>query len=149
MARLRDLKVGMEVCVSRPRTNRYSGQTGKVVDITYYDCQVLVRLTENATNYWFYDSELDIIENEGETKMAQKTKVKQEVTPQKYVLIDDNDHSPIFTDMSANGICKVSNDEWGFEMNETINRLNSGKMKLFKIDEVKLEITEPSIKIVG
>lgn len=81
--------------------------------------------------------------------MTQKTKVKQEVTPQKYVLIDDEDHTRVFTDVSSRGICKVSNDDWGFEVNETLSRLSSGKMKLFKIEEVKLEITEPVIKIVG
>lgn len=81
--------------------------------------------------------------------MTQKTKVKQEVTPQKYILIDDGDLSYVFTDVSAHGICKVSNDDWGWDAHETLNRLSSGKMKLFKIEEVKLEITEPSIKIIG
>ena len=81
--------------------------------------------------------------------MTQKTKVKQAVTPQNYILIDDEDHTCVFTDASAYGICKASDDEWGFDVKETLNRLNSGRMKLFKIEEVKLEITQPSIKIVG
>lgn len=81
--------------------------------------------------------------------MTQKTKVKQEVTPQNYILIDDDDHTRVFTDTSFQGICKASDDKWGFDVGETVNRLRNGKMKLFKIEEVKLEITEPSIKIVG
>lgn len=81
--------------------------------------------------------------------MTQKTKVKQEVTPQKYILIDDNDITRTFTDVTTAGICKLVDDELGFDADETLNRLSSGKMKLFKIEEVKLEITQPSIKIVG
>ena len=81
--------------------------------------------------------------------MTQKTKVKQEVTPQKYILIDDEDIARTFTDVTTAGICKLVDDELGFNANQTLNRLSSGKMKLFKIEEVKLEITEPSIKIVG
>ena len=148
MALIQDLRVGMKVQV-RENHRYYPFKFGEVLATSWCDDQVLVILEGTIIKEWFHAIQLKIIRDEGGIKMTQKTKVKQEGTLQKYVLIDDNDHSPIFTDVSANGICKVSNDEWGFEMNETINRLNSGKMKLFKIDEVKLEITEPSIKIIG
>lgn len=148
MARLRDLRVGMKVQV-RGNHRYYPNQNGEVLVTSWCDNQVLVKLEEEKTNYWFYAVQVKIIKDEGETKMTQKTKVKQEVTPQKYILIDDEDHTRVFTDTSFQGICKASDDEWGFNVDETINRLRNGKMKLFKIEEVKLEITEPSIKIVG
>lgn len=150
MALLQDLRVGMKVQI-RGNHRYYPNQNGEVLVTSWCDNQVLVKLEEEKTNYWFYAVQVKIIKDEGETKMTQKTKVKQEVSPQKYILIDDNydEPTPIFTDVSAHGICKVSNDYWGFEINETVSRLSSGKMKLFKIEEVKLEITQPSIKIVG
>lgn len=148
MALMQDLRVGMKVQI-RDNHRYYPNQNGEVLVTSWCDNQVLVRLEEEKTNYWFYAVQVKIIKDKGETKMTQKTKVKQEVTPQKYILIDDEDHTRVFTDVSAHGICKVSNDDWGFEVNETLNRLSSGKMKLFKIEEVKLEITQPSIKIVG
>jgi len=160
MARLRDLKVGMKVEIVKGKedpedfglklTDCQVGSVGTVSFIDKYDpvCQVSVTLPDGDS--WYYPSSwIKIIKDEGETEMTQKTKVKQEVTPKKYILIYDDDHTRVFTDASAHGICKVSNEDWGFEMYETINRLSSGKIKLFKIEEVKLEITEPSIKIVG
>ena len=73
-----------------------------------------------------------------------KTKVTE---PQKYILIDEEYVSQVFTDASTKGILDVSNDV--FDELETVERLKEGKMKLFKIEEVKVEVTEPSIKIVG
>jgi hypothetical protein len=148
MALIQDLRVGMKVQV-RENHRYYPFKFGEVLATSWSDDQVLVILEGTIIKEWFHTIQLKIIKDKGETKMTQKTKVKQEVTPQKYVLIDDDDHTRVFTDVSAHGICKVSNDDWGFEVKETLNRLSSGKMKLFKIEEVKLEVTEPSIKIVG
>ena len=148
MAHLRDLKVGTKVQI-RGNHCYYPNQIGEVLVTSWGDDQVLVRLEEGKTNYWFYTVQVKIIKDEGETKMAQKTKAKQEATPQMYILIDDDVHTRVFTDVSAHGICKVTNDDWSFDVDQTLNRLSSGKMKLFKIEEVKLEVTEPSIKIIG
>lgn len=156
MARLRDLKVGMKVEIVKGTgnpdffTTANIGLSGKVKIIDNNDSMrsIFVEFDKRPSE-WYPASWIKIIKDEGETKMTQKTRVNQKATPQKYILIDDEDHSRVFTDVSAHGISKVSNDEWGWEVNETLNRLSNGKMKLFKIEEVKLEITEPSIKIVG
>lgn len=127
----------------------YPYQIGEVLVTDWCDDQVLVILEGTTIKEWFHAIQLKIVKDEGETKMTQKTKVKQEATPQKYILIDGEDHSRVFTDVSMYGICKASDDEWGFDVKETLGRLSNGPMKLFKIEEVKFEITEPSIKIVG
>ena len=146
MALLQDLRVGMKVQIQGDH-RYYPNQKGEVLVTSWWDNQVLVKLEEEKTNYWFYDVQVKIIKDKGETKMTQKTKVKQEVTPQKYILIDEEYVSQVFTDASTKGILDVSNDV--FNERETVERLKEGKMKLFKIEEVKLEVTEPSIKIVG
>ena len=78
-----------------------------------------------------------------------EAQTKTEVKLQTYVLEDDGDISEVFTDVSTEGICDVAKCSWNWDQYETIERLKGGKMKLFKIEEVKLEVTEPSIKIVG
>jgi len=78
-----------------------------------------------------------------------KAQTKTEVKLQTYVLEDDGDISEVFTDVSTKGICHVAECSWDWNQYETIERIKEGKMKLFKIEEVKLEVTEPSIKIVG
>lgn len=78
-----------------------------------------------------------------------KIQTKQEVTPQKYILMDEDDVSEAFTDVSTKGIYAVVKSAWGWGQYETTERMKEGKMKLFKIEEVKVEVTEPSIKIVG
>lgn len=148
MALIQDLRVGMKVQV-RENHRYYPFQFGEVLTTSWCDDQVLVRLEDRLKTEWFHAIQLKIVKDEGETKMTQKTKAKQEATPQKYILIDGEDHTRVFTDVSTHGICKASDDEWGFDVKETLNRLSNGPMKLFKIEEVKLEITEPSIKIVG
>lgn len=164
MARLRDLKVGMKVEIVRGKehpedfchlnADKFVGLAGEIEDIARGDrwsaATIRVKTAHDISAGWWYPASwIKIIKDEGETKMTQKTKVKQEVTPQKYILIDDNDITRTFTDVTTAGICKLVDDEWGFDADETLNRLSSGKMKIFKIEEVKLEITQPSIKIVG
>lgn len=160
MARLRDLKVGMKVQIVKGKEDpeEFSlaldecnvGSVGTVEYIGSGHPACQVRVSVPGVSDWYYPpSWIKIIKNEGETKMAQKTKAKQEATPQMYILIDDDVHTRVFTDVSAHGICKVTNDDWSFDVDQTLNRLSSGKMKLFKIEEVKLEVTEPSIKIIG
>lgn len=147
MARLRDLKVGMKVQL-RGNHRYYPNQTGEVLVTSWCDNQVLVRLEEGKTNYWFHTVQVKIIKDEGETAMKQ-TKTTKITDPQKYILIDDADISESFTDVTAKGIFGISNEEWAWDQYETSERIKEGKMKLFKIEEVKLEVTEPSIKIVG
>ena len=160
MARLRDLKIGMKVqivkgkedpvCFYHTDAYKYVGKIGNITEIDNNDPHCAVKVDVNNAQIWWYPSSwIKIIKDEGETKMAQKTKAKQEATPQMYILIDDDVHTRVFTDVSAHGICKVTNDDWSFDVDQTLNRLSSGKMKLFKIEEVKLEVTEPSIKIIG
>ena len=78
-----------------------------------------------------------------------KAQTKIKVTPQKYVLMDGDEISLIFNDTSTTEILCVSSDTWGWDAFETVERVKLGKIKLFKIEEVKLEVTEPSIKIIG
>lgn len=147
MARLRDLKVGMKVQI-RGNHRYYPNQTGEVLVTSWCDNQVLVRLEEEKTNYWFYAVQVKIIKDEGETTMKQ-TKTTKITEPQKYVLTDDADVSEVFTDVTAQGIFDVAEESWNWDKFEVIERFGDGKMKLYKIEEVKLEVTEPSIKIIG
>lgn len=148
MARLRDLKVGTKVQI-RGNHCYYPNQIGEVLVTSWCDGLVQVRLEEGKTNYWFYTVQVKIIKDEGETAMKQ-TKTTKITDPQKYILIDDNDYiSEPFTDVTAKGIFGISNGHWGWDLYETSERIKEGKMKLFKIEEVKLEVTEPSIKIIG
>ena len=153
MARLRDIKVGMKVQIIKGKEEigqsayDYIGDTGIVEDIDLSDplLEILVSdlVNQPIHHYWYPASWIKIIKDEGETKMV-KTKVTD---PQKYILIDEEYVSQVFTDASTKGILDVSNDV--FDELETVERLKEGKMKLFKIEEVKVEVTEPSIKIVG
>ena len=152
MARLRDIKVGMKVQIIKGKEEigqsayDYIGDTGIVEDIDLSDplLEILVSdlVNQPIHHYWYPASWIKIIKDEGETKMV-KTKVTD---PQKYILIDEEYVSQVFTDASTKGILDVSNDV--FDERETVERLKEGKMKLFKIEEVKVEVTEPSIKIV-
>ena len=147
MARLRDIKVGMKVEIVRGSENcdffttDNIGLSGMVVIVDNNDSlrSVLVGFPKRPSE-WYPSSWIKIIKNEGETKMVK-------TDPQKYILIDEEYVSQVFTDASTKGILDVSNDV--FDERETVERLKEGKMKLFKIEEVKLEVTEPSIKIVG
>ena len=153
MARLRDIKVGMKVQIIKGKEEigqsayDYIGDTGIVEDIDLSDplLEILVSdlVNQPIHHYWYPASWIKIIKDEGETNMV-KTKVTE---PQKYILIDEEYVSQVFTDASTKGILDVSNDV--FDELETVERLKEGKMKLFKIEEVKVEVTEPSIKIVG
>jgi hypothetical protein len=151
MARLRDIKVGMKVQIMKGSgnpdffTTDNIGLSGLVMIIDNNDSlrSVLVGFPKRPSE-WYPASWIKIIKDKGETKM---TKPKIEVKPQKYILIDEEYVSQVFTDASTKGILNVSNDV--FDERETVERLKEGKMKLFKIEEVKVEVTEPSIKIVG
>jgi len=150
MARLRDIKVGMKVEIVKGSgnpdffTTANIGLSGLVVIIDNNDSlrSVFVGFPKRPSE-WYPASWIKIIKDEGETKVV-KTKVTD---PQKYILIDEEYVSQVFTDASTKGILDVSNDV--FNERETVERLKEGKMKLFKIEEVKVEVTEPSIKIVG
>ena len=150
MARLRDIKVGMKVQIMKGSgnpdffTTDNIGLSGLVMIIDNNDSlrSVLVGFPKRPSE-WYPASWIKIIKDEGETKMV-KTKVTDH---QKYILIDEEYVSQVFTDASTKGILDVSNDV--FDERETVERLKEGKMKLFKIEEVKLEVTDPSIKIVG
>ena len=147
MARLQDIKVGMKVEIIKGSgnpdffTTANIGLSGMVVIIDNNDSMrsVFVGFPKRPSE-WYPASWIKIIKDEGETKM---TKAQS----QKYILIDEEYVSQVFTDASTKGILDVSNDV--FDERETVERLKEGKMKLFKIEEVKLEVTEPSIKIVG
>ena len=149
MARLRDIKVGMKVEIIKGSgnpdffTTANIGLSGMVMIIDNNDSlrSVFVGFPKRPSE-WYPSSWIKIIKDEGETKMV-KTKVTD---PQKYILIDEEYVSQVFTDASTKGILDVSNDV--FDELETVERLKEGKMKLFKIEEVKVEVTEPSIKIV-
>lgn len=153
MARLRDIKVGMKVQIMKGSgnpdffTTDNIGLSGLVMIIDNNDSlrSVLVGFSKRPSE-WYPASWIKIIEDEGETKL---TKAKIEVKLQTYVLEDDGDISEVFTDVSTKGICHVAECSWDWNQYETIERIKEGKMKLFKIEEVKLEVTEPSIKIVG
>ena len=146
MSRLRDIKVGMKVEIVRGSENcdffttDNIGLSGMVVIVDNNDSlrSVLVGFPKRPSE-WYPSSWIKIIKNEGETKMVK-------TDPQKYILIDEEYVSQVFTDASTKGILDVSNDV--FDERETVERLKEGKMKLFKIEEVKVEVTEPSIKIV-
>lgn len=147
MARLRDIKVGMKVQIIKGSgnpdffTTANIGLSGMVMIIDNNDSMrsVFVGFPKRPSE-WYPASWIKIIKNEGETKMVK-------TDPQKYILIDEEYVSQVFTDASTKGILDVSNDV--FNERETVERLKEGKMKLFKIEEVKVEVTEPSIKIVG
>lgn len=147
MARLRDIKVGMKVEIVKGSgnpdffTTANIGLSGMVMIIDNNDSlrSVFVGFPKRPSE-WYPASWIKIIKDEGETKMVK-------AQPQKYILIDEEYVSQVFTDASTKGILDVSNDV--FNERETVERLKEGKMKLFKIEEVKLEVTEPSIKIVG
>lgn len=154
MARLRDIKVGMKVQIIKGKEEigqsayDYIGDTGIVEDIDLSDplLEILVSdlVNQPIHHYWYPASWIKIIKDEGEVKM---TKAKIEVKPQKYILMGHNYVSQVFTDSSTKGILDIANDV--FSEQETIELLKDGNMKLFMIEEVKLEVTEPSIKIVG
>ena len=155
MARLRDIKVGMKVEIIKGSgnpdffTTANIGLSGMVMIIDNNDSMrsVFVGFPKRPSE-WYPASWIKIIKDEGETKMT-KAQTKTEVKPQKYVLEDDGDTSEVFTDVSTKGICHVAECSWDWNQYETTERIKEGKMKLFKIEEVKLEVTEPSIKIVG
>ena len=159
MARLRDLKIGMKVqivkgkedpgCFHHTDAYKYVGKIGNITEIDNNDPHCAVKVDVNNAQIWWYPSSwIKIIKDEGETKLT-KAQTKSEVKLQTYVLEDDGDISEVFTDVSTKGICVVAENTWDWNQHETIERLNSGKMKLFKIEEVKVEVTEPSIKIIG
>ena len=155
MARLRDIKVGMKVQIVRGSENcdffttDNIGLSGMVVIVDNNDSlrSVLVEFSKRPSE-WYPSSWIKIIKDEGEVKMT-KAQTKSEVKLQTYVLEDDGDISEVFTDVSTKGICVVAENTWDWNQYETIERIKEGKMKLFKIEEVKVEVTEPSIKIVG
>ena len=155
MARLRDIKVGMKVEIVKGSgnpdffTTANIGLSGLVVIIDNNDSlrSVLVGFPKRPSE-WYPASWIKIIKDEGENKLT-KAQTKTEVKLQTYFLEDDGDISEVFTDVSTKGICVVAENAWDWNQYETIERIKEGKMKLFKIEEVKLEVTEPSIKIVG
>lgn len=159
MARLRDLKIGMKVqivkgkedpgCFYHTDAYKYVGKIGNITEIDNNDPHCAVKVDVNNAQIWWYPSSwIKIIKDEGETTMKQ-TKTTKITDPQKYILIDDDDISESFTDVTAKGIFGISNEAWAWDQYETSERIKEGKMKLFKIEEVKLEVTEPSIKIIG
>ena len=156
MARLRDIKVGMKVEIIKGSgnpdffTTANIGLSGMVMIIDNNDSMrsVFVGFPKRPSE-WYPASWIKIIKDEGEVKMT-KAQTKTEVKLQTYVLEDgDGDISEVFTDVSTKGICHVAECSWDWNQYETIERIKEGKMKLFKIEEVKVEVTEPSIKIVG
>ena len=155
MARLRDIKVGMKVQIVKGSgnpdffTTANIGLSGLVVIVDNNDSlrSVFVGFSKRPSE-WYPASWIKIIKDEGETKLT-KAQTKTEVKLQTYVLEDDGDISEVFTDVSTKGICVVAENTWDWNQHETIERIKEGKMKLFKIEEVKVEVTEPSIKIVG
>ena len=156
MARLRDIKVGMKVEIVMGSENcdffttDNIGLSGMVVIVDNNDSlrSVLVGFSKRPSE-WYPASWIKIIKDEGENKLT-KAQTKTEVKLQTYFLEDgDGDISEVFTDVSTKGICHVAECSWDWNQYETIERIKEGKMKLFKIEEVKLEVTEPSIKIVG
>lgn len=156
MARLRDIKVGMKVQIVKGSgnpdffTTANIGLSGLVVIIDNNDSlrSVFVGFPKRPSE-WYPASWIKIIKDEGEVKMT-KAQTKTEVKLQTYFLEDgDGDISEVFTDVSTKGICHVAECSWDWNQYETIERIKEGKMKLFKIEEVKVEVTEPSIKIVG
>lgn len=156
MARLRDIKVGMKVEIVKGSgnpdffTTANIGLSGLVVIIDNNDSlrSVFVGFPKRPSE-WYPASWIKIIKDEGENKLT-KAQTKTEVKLQTYFLEDgDGDISEVFTDVSTKGICHVAECSWDWNQYETIERIKEGKMKLFKIEEVKLEVTEPSIKIVG
>ena len=155
MARLRDIKVGMKVEIIKGSgnpdffTTANIGLSGMVMIIDNNDSMrsVFVGFPKRPSE-WYPASWIKIIKDEGKTKMPE-AQTKTEVKLQTYVLEDDGDISEVFTDVSTKGICVVAENAWDWDQYETIERINEGKMKLFKIEEVKVEVTEPSIKIVG
>ena len=156
MARLRDIKVGMKVQIVKGSgnpdffTTANIGLSGMVMIIDNNDSMrsVFVGFPKRPSE-WYPASWIKIIKDEGEVKMT-KAQTKTEVKLQTYFLEDgDGDISEVFTDVSTKGICHVAECSWDWNQYETIERIKEGKMKLFKIEEVKVEVTEPSIKIVG
>ena len=156
MARLRDIKVGIKVEIVKGSgnpdffTTANIGLSGLVVIIDNNDSlrSVFVGFPKRPSE-WYPASWIKIIKDEGENKLT-KAQTKTEVKLQTYFLEDgDGDISEVFTDVSTKGICHVAECSWDWNQYETIERIKEGKMKLFKIEEVKLEVTEPSIKIVG
>lgn len=156
MARLRDIKVGMKVEIIKGSgnpdffTTDNIGLSGMVVIVDNNDSlrSVLVGFPKRPSE-WYPASWIKIIKDEGEVKMT-KAQTKTEVKLQTYFLEDgDGDISEVFTDVSTKGICHVAECSWDWNQYETTERIKEGKMKLFKIEEVKVEVTEPSIKIVG
>ena len=160
MARLRDLKVGMKVQIVKgkedPEEFRLTldecnvGSVGIVKRIVADDpvCQVKVSVPGGCSEWYYPSSWIKIIKDKGENAMKQ-TKTTKITAPQEYILIDDADISEVFTDVTDQGIFDMADKTWDWDKLDAINRLSSGKMKLFKIEEVKLEVTEPSIKIIG
>lgn len=155
MARLRDIKVGMKVEIVKGSgnpdffTTANIGLSGLVMIVDNNDSlrSVFVGFPKRPSE-WYPASWIKIIKDEGEVKMT-KAQTKTEVKLQTYFLEDgDGDISEVFTDVSTKGICHVAECSWDWNQYETIERIKEGKMKLFKIEEVKLEVTEPSIKIV-
>ncbi len=159
MARLRDLKIGMKVqivkgkedpgCFYHTDAYKYVGKIGNITEIDNNDPHCAVKVDVNNAQIWWYPSSwIKIIKDEGETTMKQ-TKTTKITYPQKYVLTDETDVSEVFTDVTAQGIFDMADKTWDWDKLDAIKRFGNGKMKLFKIEEVKLEVTEPSIKIIG
>ena len=159
MARLRDLKIGMKVqivkgkedpgCFYHTDAYKYVGKIGNITEIDNNDPHCAVKVDVNNAQIWWYPSSwIKIIKDKGENAMKQ-TKTTKITAPQEYILIDDADISEVFTDVTDQGIFDMADKTWDWDKLDAINRLSSGKMKLFKIEEVKLEVTEPSIKIIG
>lgn len=156
MARLRDLKVGMKVQIMKGSgnpdffTTANIGLSGAVAIIDNNDSlrSVFVKFSKRPSE-WYPASWIKIVKDEGETKMAQKVKTKVSAAPQKYILMIGEDISSPFTDISTKGIFSASNHEWALNDYETTDHLKSGEMKIFKIEEVKFELVEPSVKIIG
>ena len=157
MARLRDIKVGMKVQIVKGKEDPEDfsltsdecniGAVGNVEDIDSRDTTCQVQVIVPGVSGWYYPASwIKIIKDEGETKMV-KAQTKTEVKLQTYVLMGHNYVSQVFTDSSTKGVLNVANDV--FSEQETIELLKDGNLKLFKIEEVKVEVTEPSIKIIG
>ena len=160
MARLRDIKVGMKVQIvkGKEEPEEFSlvldecnvGSVGTVERIVADDpvCQVKVSVPGVCFEWYYPSSWIKIIKDKGETTMKQ-TKTTKITDPQKYVLTDETDVSEVFTDVTDQGIFDMADKTWDWDKLDAIKRFGNGKMKLFKIEEVKLEVTEPSIKIIG
>lgn len=154
MAKLSDLKVGMTIKIKKGKTpasrfgldsedvKNFVGKTTKIRDIDHHTLGYMKVQTNDETEYlWFPPDWIEIVEQTNEEKKETKTNtaIKQYVLfDQCSTKIEDYDISYPFDDI--NDIFNVADVNWGWGEDETIERFESGEMKLFEVNEVKIEI---------